>query len=603
MPGEAGAPVAHAARPGVGESMSPDDLARPMPILVEKILQRDESLPPEWPVDGTTGYEFGVAMRGLWVDPSAEARLNEVYRATTGDARSFQEHEYDSKRHILRFTLVSEINMLARAVHRIATKNRRFRDFTLMGLRRALMEIVAAFPVYRTYLRLETAPSERAQRVIRAAVRLARLRNPQFSPSVFAFFEALLLLKLEGSEEERGMHSSFVLKFQQLTGAVMAKSVEDTAFYRYTRLIVANEVGGSPAKFATSVEEFHRENAERARSWPLSMTALSTHDTKRGEDAAARIAVLSEMPERWQRAVATWREMAAPARGLLEDQPAPAPAQEYLFYQALVGALPFGWNGNDERASLAERMEAYLLKAVKEAKVETSWLTPNAEYDAAVSAFVRTMFDNEVFLADVRRFCAELAVPAAMNALGQTHLRLCAPGVLDTYQGSELWNQSLVDPDNRRPVDFAIRRGYLREIRGKSSDRQALLGELIDTYADGRIKMYVLHTALTLRRDKPELFLRGDYRALAAGDHAVAFVRSFEAERLVCCAPRFCHRLVGARAEFPRGKVWGARVLSGLEPGIYTDLLSGVRRDLGEKVQLSVLFADFPLALLVKDIE
>jgi glycogen operon protein len=589
---------AHVGRPALDEPVSPDDAARPLPILVEKILQHDEALPLEWPVDGTTGYEFGVALRGLWVYAGAERRLTELYRAFTGDQLSFGEHEYACKRYILRFTLVSEINMLSRSVHRIATRNRRFRDFTLMGLGRALSEIVAAFPVYRTYSRPDGAQNEPAERVIRAAVRLARLRNPEFSPSVFTFFESLLLLKLEGSDEERRLQAAFVGRFQQLTGAIMAKAVEDTAFYRYTRHLVGNEVGGSPDRFATSIAEFHRENAERARSWPLSMTALSTHDTKRGEDAAARIAVLSEMPERWESAVLRWHEMLAGARVLVDEHPAPAPAQEYLFYQAVIGALPFGWDGRAGRMELRERLSAYLGKAVKEAKTETSWLSPNAEYDAAVAKFVEQAFDTGVFLEDARRFAAEIAMPAVMNALGQTLLRTCAPGVPDTYQGSELWNQSLVDPDNRRPVDYDLRRRYLADIRSKLGDRRSLIRELLETYPDGRMKLFVLHMVLLLRRAQPDLFLRGDYRALSAGEHAVAFARAFEGQRLVCCVPRFCLGLMGGRSEFPLGPVWGDRTLEELEPGPYQDVFTGARRELGAKSRLSELFADFPLVLL-----
>lgn len=491
--------------------------------------------------------------------------------------------------------------MLSRAVHRIATRNRRFRDFTLMGLGRALSEIIAAFPVYRTYSRPEGAQNERAERVIRAAVRLARLRNPEFSPSVFAFFEALLLLKLEGSDEERRLQTAFVGRFQQLTGAIMAKAVEDTAFYRYTRLLVGNEVGGSPGKFATTIDEFHRENAERARSWPLSMTGLSTHDTKRGEDAAARIAALSEVPERWESAVLRWHEMLTGARDLVDDQPVPAPAQEYLFYQALIGALPFGWDGRADRAELRDRLSAYLGKAVKEAKTETSWLAPNAQYDAAVAKFVEKVFDTEVFLEDARRFATEIAMPAAMNALGQTLLRSCAPGVPDTFQGSELWNQSLVDPDNRRPVDYDLRRRYLADIQSKLGDRRSLIRELLETYPDGRMKLFVLHTALLLRRARPDLFLRGDYRALSAGEHAVAFARAFEGQRLVCCVPRFCLSLTGGRPEFPLGAVWGDRTVEDLEPRTYQDVFTGARRELVAKTRLAELFAEFPLALLVAE--
>jgi (1->4)-alpha-D-glucan 1-alpha-D-glucosylmutase len=362
--------------PGSGEPMSPDDLARPLPVLVEKILQRDEALPEEWPVDGTTGYEFGVSVRGLWIDGRAEAELNRAYLALTGDLRSFTDHEYESKRHVVRYVLISELNVLSQAAHRIAMQNRHFRDFTLLGLTHALTEIVCAFPVYRTYVRDGKPVDARAERVVRAAVRLARLRNRAQSPSIFGFFEDLLLLRLDGSVPDKERHTAFALRFQQLTGPIMAKAVEDTAFYRYSRLICRNEVGDSPGKLGTLPREFHRDNAERARSWPLSMVTTATHDSKRGDDASARIAVLSEMPKEWAAAVGRWRELAAPVRAEVEDRPAPEPSLEYAFYQTLVGAWPFG-AGESAAGELAERIAAYLLKAAREAKSgsRTIWTT------------------------------------------------------------------------------------------------------------------------------------------------------------------------------------------------------------------------------------
>jgi glycogen operon protein len=578
--------------------VSPDDFARPLPILVEKILQRGEVLPPEWPVDGTTGYEFGVDVMGLWVDKRAEARLTEIYQDVTGDTQTFHEHEYEAKRYILRFSLVSELNMLARQVQRIAIKNRRWRDFTLLGLTRALLEIMAAFPVYRTYLR--ALPSSlRPQRIITAAVRLARLRNPALSPAVLAFFEQLLQCQLEGTEEERQMHTAFALRFQQLTGPVMAKAVEDTAFYRYTRLLCLNEVGGFPGKFGTSVDEFHSNNAERARSWPFSMVTTSTHDTKRGEDVSARIAVLTEMPNNWQRTLRRWQQVANHGRPLVSDQFAPAPAQEYLFYQTLVGAWPFGWDGRQNRDEFVERLSAYLLKTVKEAKVETSWVTPDAKYEQGVIEFARRLLTDDGFMQDVQRFCEDLAPYGAQNGLSQTLLRLCAPGVPDTYQGAELWNQSLVDPDNRRPVDYALRRRYLTELRQRASDLPGLLRELLSSYADGRIKLYVMQTALNLRRSMPELFARGDYRGLEASEHAVALMRTFNGERLICCVPRLTYRLTGGRTPWALGATWGETLLHVNQPGHYLNALDGKRYELVEGLRLAELFSDFPLALLV----
>jgi (1->4)-alpha-D-glucan 1-alpha-D-glucosylmutase len=379
----------------------------------------------------------------------------------------------------------------------------------------------------------------------------------------------------------------------------MAKAVEDTAFYRYVRLISLNEVGGSPARLGAALRDFHRDNAERARSWPLAMITTATHDTKRGEDAAARIAVLSEIPELWGRAVERWREIAGYARAVVDDGSAPAPALEYSFYQALVGAWPFGATPA-QIGDLESRLADYLLKAARESKLETSWLTPHGEYEAGVQNFVRKLFRSQIFLEDVALFCRELDPTAVVNALGQALLRTCCPGVPDTYQGGELWNQSLVDPDNRRPVDYELRRKYLNELTGYRDNPKTLATRLLESFADGRIKQYVLRQALQLRKQKPELFARGDYLALDGGEHVVAFMRAFETDTLVCVVPRLSRKLCG-RALFPVGRSWGTSLLRGLKAGAYRNLLTGDMLSLDEAAPLSRLLADFPLALLVEE--
>jgi glycogen operon protein len=578
---------------------SPDDRARPLPILVEKILQRDEALPPEWAVDGTTGYEFGAGVRALWVDAAAEPALTRAYQDATGDVRTFAEHEYECKRHAVRFVLISELNLLAQAAHRIAMGDRHYRDFTLLGLTRALTEIVCAFPVYRTYLRPGSAAGATDERVVRAAVRLARLRNRAQNPSVFRFFERLLLLKLEGSDEQKQRQTSFALRFQQLTGPIMAKAVEDTAFYRYSRLLALNEVGGAPARINGAVRDFHRDNIERARSWPLSMVTTATHDTKRGDDAAARIAVLSEMPDRWRRAVEGWREIATFARSVVEELTAQNRTNEYLFYQSLFGAWPFGADAS-QLGDLEARLTQYLLKAAREAKQETSWLTTDAEYEAGIQDFVHKLFQSQIFLEDVEAFCAEIDAPAAVNALGQVALRLCSPGVPDTYQGGELWNQSLVDPDNRRAVDYGLRRRYLTELQ-RAAEPRALCAELLETFADGRVKQYVTAKLLKLRKAQPDLFARGDYTPLEDGEHVLAFARAFEQQRLLCVVPRLSRRLTAGRAKFPIGEVWGRRTLNGIKPGQYRNVLTEVRAQLSSSASLSLLLADFPVAIWLEE--
>ncbi|MDB4976661.1 MAG: hypothetical protein JWN48_5002 [Myxococcaceae bacterium] len=589
------------------EPPSPDDLARPLPVLVEKILEPGEQLPPGWPVDGTTGYEFATAVGGLWVNTRNERAMTELYVRATGDRRSFEEHVYESKQHVIRYSFASELNMLARALERIASGNRKWSDFTRGGLTRALIEVIAAFPVYRTYLRDSSQHhelrSDGDQQRVRAAIARARKRTPTTSATIFTFLEDVLLLRTEVDEETRKEHIFFALRFQQLTGPVMAKSVEDTAFYRYHRLVCLNEVGGMPSHFGTTIETFHRQNAERARAWPRSMVTTSTHDTKRGEDTSARIAVLSEMPELWARTSRRWSQFAEAYKTQIEGATAPNPSITYLLFQSIVGVVPFGWDGERDRAQLGERLAAYMLKASKEAKQETSWTNPNPAYDEAVQTFAKQLLDNARFRDDVRAFCQVVDVYGATNGLSQTLLRLCSPGVPDTYQGSELWNQSLVDPDNRGLVDYEARRRVLAQIRAGMGNKQALARELLSNYHDGAIKLYVTHVALSERKARPDLFLRGDYDALVASDSVVGFTRMFGNERLICCVPRMCFTLTRGEKTFPLGAVWRDAQLRVPYAGSYRNALTGVVHNVKGTLRLADVFADLPVALLFRESE
>ena len=588
--------------PGIDMSQSgPDDLTRPLPLLIEKILEPSERLPSTWAVDGTTGYDFLFAVRSLWVDPRSEATMTRVYEQFTSDRRSFHDHVYESKRHIMRFSLASEIQLVARALERIAGKNRRWRDFTFVSLVRALTETIAAFSVYRTYLRENEPSSEEDRRRIVRAVAMARRNNPSISETVFSFLEDVLLLRGEDAPEVLHEYARFALRFQQLTAPVMAKSVEDTAFYRYSRMVCLNEVGGSPSKYGTTLEEFHLQNIERARSWPLSMISTSTHDTKRGEDTSARIAVLSEMPDVWQRAVRRFSELSRAMKIVLDGDPAPSRSLEYLFYQTLVGAWPIGWNGRDGRQDFTSRLEAFLVKASKEAKQETSWTNTNSAYDEAVKTFVQRVVANDAFFEDARRFCEVLAPYGAVNGLAQCLLRMCSPGIADTYQGSELWNQTLVDPDNRRPVDYSLRRQLLARIRERASDRKALASELLANFGDGAVKLYVTHVALEARREKLELFLRGDYEALSGNEHVVAFTRGFGSERLVCCVPRFSYALTQGESSWPIGSIWRDERLQVPHSGTYKNLMTGESYFIGDEVRMADVLATFPVALLLRE--
>jgi isoamylase len=573
---------------------SPDDLVRPVPILVEKILEPGEQLPEAWRIDGTTGYEFLVACRGLFVARHSEEELTQLYQRFTGDRRTFAEHVQDSKRYVLRFSLWSEVNMLAGLLKRIAGKKRRSADFTLTSLARALSELLIAFPVYRTYVRENERCNPQDERQIRQAIDVARRANPAIDESVWSFLTVLLLLEGEGSADERQEQAAFSLRFQQLTGPVMAKSIEDTAFYRYPRLECLNEVGGAPARFGTTVEEFHRLNRERARSWPLSMVTTSTHDTKRGEDASARIAVLSEMPGEWRKAVTRWSTFA-------DRCGSPSTTVQYLFYQVIVGAWPFGWNGVVERDAFVSRIDEFMRKAGREAKQDTSWAHPNIVHETRVSDFVRGMFENVSFVTDMREFCERLAPYAATNSLAQCVLRLAVPGVADTYQGSELWNQWLVDPDNRRPVDYDTRRRYLSQIRERAFAPADLAKELLRSFVDGRVKLYVTHRALMARKERRDLFLRGDYEDLPGSEHVIAFTRDFQSQRLVCCVPRLSFIRTRGERPWPLGEVWQSEQLRLPDAGTYRNVFTGASITASGSLKLADVFAEFPVALLLSE--
>jgi (1->4)-alpha-D-glucan 1-alpha-D-glucosylmutase len=579
---------------------SPDDVARPLPLLAEKILEPGERLPSTWLIDGTTGYDFAAAVTGLWVDPRAEAPLTNLYRQFTGDRKSFAAHLLESKRYILAYSLGSEVNMLARSLERIASMNRKWRDFTLVSLTRALTQIISALDVYRTYVRFGEPITEDEVKITTHAVARAQHRDLATSPAVYEFLRDVLLLKVEASAEERAAHSAFGLRLQQLTGAVMAKSSEDTAFYRYNRLICLNDVGGSPSKFGTTAEELHEQNAERARSWPLAMTTTSTHDSKRGEDAASRIAVISEVLEPWQKAVSQWHELLRSGTSQVDGEMAPTTNHEYLFFQMLVGAWPFGWDGRDGRKDFCERLQLVMLKASKEAKQQTSWTNPNAGYDAALRDFIMKALENEPFMESMRRFCDDIAIPAAVNGISQALIKLCVPGIPDIYQGAELWHQALVDPDNRRAVRFDERRKLLDRIKS-SEDKKKLCAELLDDIGSGGIKLHVTHAALTARREHAELFRRGDYESIAGGEHLFAFTRGFGNDRLVCIVPRLVAAAAKKKGGWPLGDAWGDARLPFLHRGNYRNVMTGSTIAVAGEIKLSEAFSDFPVALFISE--
>jgi len=539
---------------------------KPLYLLVEKILASHERLRPDWAVHGTTGYDFTNLVNGLFVDAAAERKMDRIYREFGGDTEP-DELLYGCKKLIMRAAMASELLVLAQQLSRIAELDRHTRDFTLSSLREALSEVVASFPVYRTYVRIEGSSADDCH-YLDWAVNVAKKRNPAADPSVFDFVHEVLMADIaEGkSADYRQRVTVFAMKFQQYTGPVMAKGMEDTGFYRYNRLISLNEVGGEPKHFGVSVAAFHHHNQERAQNWPHTMLSSSTHDSKRSEDVRARIDGLSEVPAEWRARVRRWARINRSKKRLLDDRPAPSGNDEYLLYQTLVGVWPLEALDESALSGFRERIQAYMLKAVREAKQHTSWINPDTEYEKAVADFVQALLgdaDRNPFLADFLSFQQVLGRAALFNSLAQTLLKLTAPGVPDIYQGNELWDFSLVDPDNRRPVDYGQRRTLLAELQNALESSQTLTdlaADLVNNLPDGRAKLYLIWRSLALRREHPELFRDGDYLPLVVSgthaDHLCAFARRHGEQLTVIVVPRLVIRL-GAGADPLGEKVWG----------------------------------------------
>ena len=521
-------------------------------LVVEKILSGSERLRNEWPVHGTTGYEFGKLLGQLAVDASAEQSITKTFQRFLGHSMHFGHLIYAKKRLVMRLSLANDVTVLGNMLDRLSETNRWFRDFTLDALGRAVQEVIACFPVYRTYLAPGQPVSDEDRAVVERAVVAAKRRNPAIEESVFNFLRDILLFRFPENldDEARAAHTHFVLKFQQCTGPIMAKGLEDTAFYIYNRLPALNEVGGEPQQFGVSVEEFHRQNSERQRDWPATLLATSTHDTKRSEDVRARMAAISEISDLWRSSLQRWRTINRRAKSTLDETEAPDANEEYLFYQTLLGTWPVEPSGapvSNATPEYIERIQAYMAKALKEAKMNTSWIQPNESWDRAMNEFVAKVLDpspRNRFLPSFLPVAERVAQLGAINSLTQVFLKLTVPGVPDIYQGNEIWDLSLVDPDNRRPVDYAKRRELLKSLEGVSPE------ELLRHWPDGRIKLFVTQRLLRFRRAHPALFHAGDYTPLRVtgpfAESCVAFAREHQGERFVALAPR-----LSARVGFP----------------------------------------------------
>ncbi len=551
--------------------------------------------------------------------------MRRAYERFTGRLVPFADVAYHSKKLISETALASELYVLAHALNRLSEGNRRARDFTLLSLRDALREVVACFPVYRTYVGGAGA-SEADRQMLDLALSRARHRNPAMEATVLDFIRAVLLPQqdqVDPDEYRRRLH--FAMKFQQYTGPVQAKGIEDTAFYRYQVLVSLNEVGGDPQRFGGSLEQFHEGNRRRLAAWPHTLLASATHDTKRGEDARARLNVLSEMPDDWRRHVSRWARINVKNKNQVDGEPAPDRTDEYLFYQALLGAWPAeAASASHQTApdSLALRLRNYMLKAVKEAKVHTSWINPNEAYDRAVAVFVdKTLSGPRAgrFLADFLPFQHRIARLGMLNSLAQVVLKIVAPGVPDFYQGTELWDYSLVDPDNRGPVDFAHRlrlleglEGWLAEEPHSEKGRLAGVQDMVRNWHDGRIKLFITASGLRLRRRLSQVFCQGDYLPLEAqgeiADHVVALARRHGNDVILAVVPRFANRLINPDDPVAIGnerfratslilpQQWRQYHFRNLFTG---ETLKAVAQDHGAALPLAEVLANCPVAILV----
>jgi (1->4)-alpha-D-glucan 1-alpha-D-glucosylmutase len=590
-------------------------LVQPLFVVAEKILGDGEAIPDDWATAGTTGYEFAAIANGLFVDTSSEAAMGEIYEAFTGCVEPFADLVLQGKIATMENAMVSEISVLSHQLERIAARDRRYRDFTLGSLTAVVREYIASLDVYRTYVTAPGQITERDRRYVSEAIEKTKKRNPSMPDEVFAFLrDTLLLENLEDFRpEEQQKLIAWVRKFQQITGPVMAKGVEDTAFYVYNRLVSLNEVGGHPSRFGVDVDSFHAHNEAFARSHPHGLLTTSTHDTKRGEDVRARINVLSEIPSEWLETVETWSTWNEVHRTSVAGAAAPGRNDEYLLYQTLVGALPFeaiaasphaegpGWE------SLRRRVVGYMAKATKEAKVHTSWVRPDAAYDRAVQSFVEGVLTPQAskeFLPDLQRFARRIAFFGMLNSVSQLVLKLTCPGVPDVYQGSELWDLSLVDPDNRRPVDYGLRRHLAQELLA-TEPSTALVRDLFEAGADGRVKMHVLLRVLGLRRAHDALFRTGAYVPLEVvglkSTHAVVFLRQLDGDVVLVAVSRLHVALCGGECHLVEAGAWGeTEVLVPPELGDrrWGDVIAGRTITATEgAIPLSDLLGEFPVVV------
>lgn len=575
-------------------------------ITVEKILQPGEELPSNWSMQGTSGYDYLNYLNGIFCQTANEDKFTQIYSDFTGIRIPYEQIITEKKHLIIDRNLAGDIDNLTSLLKTIASKYRYGSDFTINGLKRALAEVLTRFPIYRTYITQEgITQSDRSY--IQEVIEAAKPHTP-FLNNELSFIEKLLLLEYDDflTQADKDQWLYFVMRVQQYTGPLMAKGVEDTALYVYNRFIALNEVGGEPGRFGISVSEFNEFNQKRQASWPHAMSATSTHDTKRGEDIRARLNVLSEIPEEWQKQVRTWSEINRSHKKTVKRFTMPDKNDEYLFYQTLVGAFPFF---EHEYADCVERVKDYVLKAIREAKVYTAWLRQNSTYEDAFVDFVKAVLElseNNPFLKEFIPFQQRVAYFGIFNSLSQALLKITSPGIPDFYQGTELWDFSLVDPDNRRPVDFETRQSYLKTIKEQAkTDILKLIDELLATKEDARIKLFLTVQALKARTENLEVFREGNYLPLEVSgkfkEHIVAFARSNGNKTIVTIAPRFFTSLIQP-GQHPLGQeIWDdtSLKLPAAAPSGWKDAITEQPVQANGTLHIGEALKHFPVALLV----
>ncbi len=575
-------------------------------VVVEKILAPDEELPEFWQARGTTGYDFLVEVCGLFVDSESERDFNRIYTGFTGITKTFPELLAEKKRIIIQRYMGGDIDNLARLIKSVSLSDRGSVDITYRALKNAIIETLAYFPVYRTYISPEHhRPVDRTY--IKTALDAARESRPDLVYE-FDFLERFLLVAYEErlKEDEKSQWLRFVMRFQQFTGPIMAKGSEDTALYHYNRLLCLNEVGGWPDRFGIDTREWHGFCLDRLEKWPHTMNATSSHDTKRGEDARMRLAALSEIPGEWENALKAYHEMNASLRVKVRGVPVPDENDEYFLYQNMLASWPFH---KEELDDFQIRLKGYLVKSVREAKVHTGWLKPDEEYEQAFLAFVDKIFSPGLaknFLDSFAEFQSGTTFLGIVNSLSQTMLKITAPGTPDIYQGSDLWDLSFVDPDNRRPVDFSLRQSYLRELDDEQLNRnpEAFLNGLLTRPEDGRVKLFLIKRLLKIRNEQPDLFEKGAYEPIefdgAFKRNVIGYLRRLDNVFAMVIAPRLVSDLT-VPGRFPLGDRWGDTRLAGDFPSreVLVDAVTDRRLPVESALFLKDALAVFPVALLV----